>query len=51
MGGAHTTSFVIVLANGSENYLPECLQYKYSKALAWMFHGSIVNGTKGFAII
>jgi transposase len=50
MGGAHTTSFVTVLANGSESYLPECLQHKHSKAPAWMFHGSIVNGTKGLVI-
>ena len=50
MGGAHTASFVTVLANGSETYLPECLQHKYSKAPAWMFHGCIVNGTKGPAL-
>ena len=50
MGGAHTTSFVTVLADGSERYLPECLQHKYSKQPAWMFHGSIVNGRKGPAI-
>ena len=47
MGGAHTTSYVIVKQDGSDRYLPENLQHKYSKGPAWMFHGSIVNGKKG----
>lgn len=51
MGGAHTTSFVTCLEDRSDKYLPECLQHKYSKAPAWMFHGCIVNGKKGPAIV
>jgi hypothetical protein len=47
MGGAHTTSYVTVKEDGSDRFLPENLQHKYSKAPAWMFHGSIVGGRKG----
>lgn len=50
MGGAHTTSFVTVLIDGSESVLPGCLQHKYSRAPAWKFHGCIVNDTKGPAV-
>ena len=49
-GGAHTTSHVTVKEDGSDRYLPECLQHKYSKLPAWMFHGMIVNGRKGPAL-
>jgi hypothetical protein len=47
MGGAHTTSYVTVLQDHSEDYHPDSLQHKYSKAPAWMFWGSIVNRRKG----
>ena len=36
-GGAHTVSFVTVKEDGSDRYLPENLQHKYSKLPAWMF--------------
>src|SRR4051812_26719082 len=49
-GGAHTTSYVTVNEDGSDRYLPECLQHKYSRAPAWMFHGTIVNGRKDPAL-
>ena len=47
MGRAHTTSHVTVLTDHSEDYHPDHLQHKYSKAPAWMFWGSIVNRRKG----
>ena len=47
MGGAHTTSYVTVKKDGSDRFLSENLQHKYSKAPAWMFHGSIAEGKKG----
>ena len=47
MGRGHTTSYVMVLDDGSENYLPECTQHKYSRAPTWMFYGTIINGHKG----
>ena len=50
IGGAHTTSYVIVKQDGSDRDWPENLQHKYSKAPAWMFHGSIVRGRKGPAV-
>ena len=50
MGEAHTTSYVTVLEDGSDQYLPENVQYKYSKAPAWMFFGSIIGGKKGLAV-
>jgi hypothetical protein len=52
-GGAFTQSFVTVLIEGepddirADRYRPECLQHKYSKQPAWMFHGSICGGRKG----
>ena len=49
-GGAHTTSYVTVKKDGSDRYLSENLQHKYSKAPAWMFYGVIVGGKKGPAI-
>ena len=49
-GVAHTTSYVTVNEDGSDRYLPECLQHKYRKAPAWMLHGTIVNGRKGPAL-
>lgn len=33
--------------DGSDRYNPECVQHKYSKQPAWMFHGTIVMGGKG----
>jgi hypothetical protein len=50
MGGAHTESWVTVKEDGSDRYWPENLQHKYSKAPAWMFHGTIINGKKGPAV-
>jgi hypothetical protein len=50
MGGAHITSYITQLKDGSERYLPECLTHKYRKQPAWMFHRSIINGKKGPAI-
>jgi hypothetical protein len=50
MGGAHTESWVTVKEDGSDRYWPENLQHKYSKAPAWMFHGTIVDGKKGPAV-
>ena len=47
MGGAHTSSYVTVLEDGSDRYNPKCLRHKYSKVPAWMFHGAIVDGRKG----
>lgn len=47
IGGAHTDSWVTVLDNGSKKYLPAYIKHKYSKLLAWLFHGSIVDGHKG----
>ena len=49
MGGAHTDSYVTVLEDGSDRYLPENVRHKYLKAPAWMFHGSIVDGRKGLS--
>jgi hypothetical protein len=52
-GGAFTQSYVTVLVEGDpeairkDRYLPECLQHKYSKQPAWMFHGVICGGKKG----
>jgi hypothetical protein len=51
--GAFTQSYITVLIDGDreairkDRYLPECLQHKYSKQLAWMFHGVICGGKKG----
>jgi hypothetical protein len=50
MGEAHTTSYVTVKEDGSDRFLPENLQHKYSKGPAWMFHGCIVGGKKGPAV-
>jgi transposase len=49
-GGAHTQSYVTVKEDGSDRYDKDCLQHKYSKLPAWMFHGSIVAGKKGPAV-
>lgn len=52
-GGAFAQSFVTVLIEGSaeeiqrDRYRPECLQHKYGKQPAWMFHGVICGGKKG----
>jgi len=50
MGGPFTTSYVTVKKDGSDCYLPENLQHKYSKRPAWMFHGFIFKGRKGIGI-
>jgi transposase len=50
MGGGHTTSYVTILEDGSDRFLTENLHHKYSKAPAWMFWGSIVDGRKGPAV-
>jgi hypothetical protein len=55
-GGAFTQSFVTVLVKGiqedihQDRYAPGCVQHKYSKRPAWMFHGTICNGKKGPAV-
>jgi hypothetical protein len=50
MGGAHTRSYVTVKEDSSDRFDLECLQHKYYKLPAWMFHGVIVMGGKGPAI-
>ena len=50
MGGAHTVSYVTVKADGSNRYTLENVSHKYSKAPAWMFHGTIFKGKKGPAV-
>jgi transposase len=47
MGGAHTHSFVTVKEDNSDRLQPENLQHKYSKLPAWMFWGTLAQGTKG----
>jgi hypothetical protein len=47
MGGAHTQSYITVKEDGSDRLNPECVQHKYRKLPAWMFHGTIVMGGKG----
>jgi hypothetical protein len=47
MGGAHTQAWVTVKKDGSDRLDPACVKHKYSKLLAWMFHGTIVMGGKG----
>lgn len=49
-GGAHTTSYVMVKEDGSDRYLESNVQHRYSKAPAWMFHGTIYQGRKGPAV-
>jgi hypothetical protein len=49
MGGAHTQSYVTVKEDGSNRLNLECVQHKYRKLPAWMFHGTIVMGGKGLA--
>ena len=52
-GGAFTQSYVTVLVEGDpeaiykDRYLPECLQHKYLKQSAQMFHRVICGGEKG----
>lgn len=54
-GGAFTQAYVTVLVDGDieaiqeDRYRPECLQHKYGKQPAWMFHGVIYNGKKSFS--
>jgi hypothetical protein len=50
MGGAHTTSYITVKKDSLDQYNSENLQHKYSRAPAWMFHGTIVGGKKGLGI-
>jgi len=40
---------VTVKEDGSNRLNPDCVQHKYSKLPAWMFHGTIVMGGKGLA--
>lgn len=47
--GAHTQSYITIKADGSDRYNPECVQHKYSKLPAWMFHGVIYDRKKGLA--
>jgi hypothetical protein len=47
MSGAHTASYITVKEDRSDRYDLENVQHKYSKVPAWMFHGTIINGTKG----
>lgn len=47
MGGAYTQSYVTVKEDGSDRLDPACLQHKYRKLPAQMFHGTIVMGGKG----
>ena len=49
-GGAYTQSHVTVKLDGSDRLDPACVQHKYRKLPAWMFHGTIVNGVKGPAV-
>jgi len=46
MGGAHTEEYVTVKEDGSDRYDYDCLQHKYRKRPAWMFHSTIVFGGK-----
>jgi hypothetical protein len=46
MGGAHTQKYVTLKMDGSDKYDCDCLQHKYSRRPAWMFHGTIVFGGK-----
>jgi DDE superfamily endonuclease len=46
-GGAHTSSYITCLQDGSDRLLPECVRHKYSKLPSWMFWGCIVDGKKG----
>jgi hypothetical protein len=50
MREAHTTSYVTVKKDDSDQYLSENLQHKYSKAPVWMFHETIVGDKKSPAI-
>ena len=51
-GGAFTQSYVTVLTTREKDierdrYVRGCVQHKYSKRPAWMFHGTIYRGKKG----
>jgi hypothetical protein len=50
IGGVYTVLYITVKADDSEAVLPKTVTYKYSKAPAWMFYGTIVNRHKGPAI-
>jgi len=41
IGGAHGVCWVTVKIDGSDRFLLENLQHKYSKLPGWMFHGTI----------
>jgi hypothetical protein len=47
MGGQYTRSYVTAKLDGSERFHAPCVDHKYSKQPAWMFHGTIVDGKKG----
>ena len=42
---AHIMEYVTVKEDGGERL--EHVTHKYSKLLAWMFHGTIIKGEKG----
>jgi hypothetical protein len=46
-GGTYTVLYVTVKEDGSDRYNTNNVTHKYSKAPAWMFHGTIVGGKKG----
>jgi hypothetical protein len=47
MGGAHIVQYVTVKKDGLDTFLSETVTYKYLKAPAWIFHGTIITGHKG----
>ena len=51
MAEADTLQYVRVKTDGNEKFLLETVMHKYSKALAWMFYGTIVSGKKGPAVL
>lgn len=50
MGSTYTIQYVTCKKDGSDRYNVDTTQHKYSKALAWMFYGTIVGGKKGLAL-
>jgi hypothetical protein len=47
MGGVHTQSYITVKEDGSNRLNPKCIQHRYRKLPAWMFHDTIIMGGKG----
>ena len=50
MGDAHTTFYVTVKTDGSDQYLSENLQHKYSKKSVWIIHEAIIEDKKDWDI-